>query len=323
MRVGVAVVIALLLAAPAAHGDEYDAAMARAAAVKEKALDENDPASWLETYRLFEEADAIRSTKESKYEIAIAATKIKSDDIAYQAYEDALALGLDGPAAEKARGYLSEHAGTVARLHVTGPAGAAILVGTRKRGNLPLTRALIVFAGTVRVTITHEGKTIEKTATVSAGTTSTVDFTEPPPPPPKPALPPAPPPVVDTPRRTSEWTLVAIGGGVAALGAITWITAQRTIDLTRASLAETCAVRNGDRCTETYPEYVSYAKSDVDRIASWKAVRASAIVTTAIGGLVIGYGLFRFASAPSRTAALMPRISVGATSVFLGVDGSF
>ena len=42
----------------------------RAIAVKEQALDTNDPGSWEQALELFASADRIRSTKEVKYELA-------------------------------------------------------------------------------------------------------------------------------------------------------------------------------------------------------------------------------------------------------------
>ncbi len=115
--------LALVTAHLPARADAWDAAMARAAAAKENALDENDPARWEEALRLFREADAIRASKESKYEIASAAAWLKQDDLACEAYEGAIALGLDGPAKVKANTFLTEHAPKVARLRLRGPAG--------------------------------------------------------------------------------------------------------------------------------------------------------------------------------------------------------
>src|SRR5262245_40705654 len=99
----------VLLAFPsAARADEYDAAFARAIAAKERALDRNDPASWQDAIDLFDAACAVRPTKEAKYELGSAASRLKQDDLAVDAYESAIALGLDNTAREKAAAFVEE-----------------------------------------------------------------------------------------------------------------------------------------------------------------------------------------------------------------------
>jgi hypothetical protein len=310
-----ALVLALATLAPSLRADDYDAAMASAAAAKEKALDSNDPASWMETYRLFEEADAIRATKESKYELALAANKVRADDVAYQAYEDAVALGLSGPAREKADAFLAEHAGRVARVVVKGPAGAQVSVGGRRRGTLPLPHPLVVFAGKTMVTVTLEGSSRTKELTTVATQTATLDFDE---------APSAPPRVVEPPRAIDRsnplgWTLVGIGGATLALGISSFVIAHKSIEARRTSLDSTCTdVRDGDRCPETDPAYVGFAKSDVDAIATWKVVRVGGAITAGVGAVVLGAGIFRVVTSKS---AVTPSVSLGPSSFSLSLGG--
>ena len=98
----VALALSLASVASPSFADAYDAAMAHAIAAKEKALDANDPSAWQEALRLFVEADALRATKDSKYELAFAASRLKEDDLAVEAYEASIALGLSGKAKDKA-----------------------------------------------------------------------------------------------------------------------------------------------------------------------------------------------------------------------------
>jgi hypothetical protein len=308
-----ALVLALLAYAPWARADDYDAAMASAAAAKEKAIDSNDPASWMETYRLFEEADAIRSTKESKYELAVAANKLRADDVAYQAYEDAIALGLAGPALEKAVAFIAEHASRVARVMVKGPSGARVSVGGRPRGTLPLSKPLVVFAGKTAVSVTFEGASHTKELTTVAGQTSSLEFDLSPPKV-------GPPPVIDR-GNTTSWTLVGVGGATFAVGIASFVIAQKTIDARRTSLDATCtAVRDGDHCPETDPAYVGFAKSDVDAIATWKAVRIGGAITAGVGAVVLGIGILRVVTSKS---AVSPSVSLGPSGFSFALGAHF
>ncbi|MGZ3420603.1 MAG: hypothetical protein ACXVEE_22190, partial [Polyangiales bacterium] len=283
---------------------------------KEKAIDSNDPASWMETYRLFEEADAIRSTKESKYELAVAANKMRADDVAYQAYEDSIALGLVGPAREKADAFLAEHVTRVARVTVSGPAGAQVSVGGRRRGTLPLSRPLVVFAGKTVVTVAFQGSSRTKELTTVATQTSTLDFDFTPSTPPTVVA----PPVIDR-SSTMGWTLVGIGGATLAVGISSFVIAQKSIDARRTSLDSTCtAVRDGDHCPETDPAYVGFAKSDVDAIATWKAVRVGGAITAGVGAVVLGAGILRVVTARS---SVSPSVSFGPSGFALSVAARF
>ncbi|HEY2410201.1 MAG TPA: hypothetical protein VGI10_29555, partial [Polyangiaceae bacterium] len=74
-----ALAFALLLAS-SAWADGFDAALRRAVAAKELALDHDEPAAWLETLRAFQDADTIHSTPETKYELGSAAAHLKQAD---------------------------------------------------------------------------------------------------------------------------------------------------------------------------------------------------------------------------------------------------
>jgi len=99
VRIALAVTIgaaAVCAAGGRARADAYDATLTRAIAAKERAMDVNEPARWEEALRLFQEADAIRATREASYELGHAAERLARTDLAVEAYEAALNLGLTG-----------------------------------------------------------------------------------------------------------------------------------------------------------------------------------------------------------------------------------
>ena len=67
---------AVCAAGGSARADAYDATLTRAIAAKERAMDVNEPARWEEALRLFQEADAIRATREASYELGHAAERL-------------------------------------------------------------------------------------------------------------------------------------------------------------------------------------------------------------------------------------------------------
>lgn len=295
----------VLFAAPAT-ADEYDALLARAIAAKERALDTNDPAAWEDALSLFQQADRIRSTKESKYELGGAAARLRQDDLAVEAYESALALGLEGAARDKAQDYINQKKDGVGRLELDGPAGAEVFIGTRQRGTLPLGRPLVVFAGKRRVRVVHGQREQVLEVDIAAGKQQGADFTPlfaepapiappPPTPPPSSASKPEGPTVTPLPtddERTLAWTLLIAGGGTAVIGLGFVIGASSSIDTRRERLAELCADPDGeDGCTTAQPGQREAAQSEVDSIATWKAVRIGGWVGLGVGAAAAGTGL--------------------------------
>jgi hypothetical protein len=336
LSIAVAILIASAARSLPALADAYDATLARAIAAKERALDTNDPASWEDALALFQQADRIRSTKETKYELGSAAARLRQDDLAVEAFESALALGLEGGARDKARAFVDEHDAQMGRLEIAGPEGGEIYVGTRLRGTLPLGRPLVVFAGKSRLRVVLGAREARIEISVTAGQTQQVDFAprfadtaEPEPPPgPLPAPPPpapAPQPVDPGPEPESNalgWAL-AIGGGAAALvGTGLVIGSSATIDSRRERLADLCAVPNGtDECTTAQPGKRADAQSEVDAIATWKAVRIGGWVGLGAGVAVAATGIILLAggSKPRESAqwTVVPTRG-GATIAFTG-----
>ncbi len=320
--------LALVTVGSPARADEYDAAFTRAIAAKERALDTNDPASWQAAVDLFVEADRIRATKESKYELGAAASRLKQDDLAVEAFEVALSLGLEGPAADKARAFVAEHGKAMGRVEARGPSGSDLWVAGRWRGSLPLGRPLVVFPGKRRFELRAAGDRTEREVGVTAGTTVVVDFTTE-----RTSTPSVPGPRVDDRPRpepparddTLAWTLTLGGTGVTVIGAVAMGLSFANLGAHRDRLADLCATPNGvDACAAAKPGKKEAAQSEVDSIATWKAVRTGSYIGVGVGVAAAGAGLVMLLSRPPSKGA--PRTAVGAWptpgGAQLGVFGS-
>jgi hypothetical protein len=335
--------LALASVATISSADAYDAAMAHGIAAKEKAVDSNDPSAWQEALRLFVEADAVRATKESKYELAFAASHLKEDDLAVEAYEAAIAMGLSGKAKDKADAFVKEHAPKMARIAPQGPPGAIISINGRIRGKVPVARPIVVFAGSVHVAVSDgKGKTITDDLVIAPGETANVDWTD--------KLAPKASdkgeatgggkpakkdevadrevPVEDlgAGARTLGWTLIVAGGSLAVAGGVTTVIASSSLSSRRDSLADNCLVLNGtDSCPTAKPDRQADAKSDVDAIATWKGARTAGVVALGAGATLAAVGLVRLLTAPKapQTTAIIPRLDVSAGGVSFGFTGAF
>ena len=218
MRLALAVTIgaAAVCAAGSARADAYDATLTRAIAAKERAMDVNEPARWEEALRLFQEADAIRATREASYELGHAAERLARTDLAVEAYEAALNLGLTGQPRSKAEAFVGAHAAALARVQIRGSADGRVRSGGIDCGRLPLRRPLVLFPGeTVIEIIDSQGHRTPHRLKLTAGQLEILDISSspsqspspapsrPPPPPvilsPPPEPPPASPPLTPTP----------------------------------------------------------------------------------------------------------------------------
>jgi hypothetical protein len=309
-----------LTLASSARADAYAAALARAIAAKEQALDNNDPESWQAALRLFFEADALRETKEGKYELAYAAARLRQDDLAVEAYEDALALGLSGAAAAKAREFVANHRGELAEIEVSGPHGVSLHVGTQPRGELPLRRALLVFPGRTTLTARRpDGASVIHNVELEPKGRTRVSVAFPPdelpaaptgqPPaaPPRTRLPTNPatqgprplPPSAPDPGRAQHASVSSLpkqalfwgGTGLAVSSAVVWGFSAVGLDNARQRLDAACPAHEGDRCARTSAGEQRNAQDAVDGIATYKAVRIGAYVGLGTGATLALLGL--------------------------------
>ncbi len=277
-----------------ARADAFDAALARAIAAKERALDTNDPASWEDALLRFEEADRLRATKETKYELGLAAAQLRQDDLAVESYEAAIDLGLDGGALEKAHAFLSDHQAAMGRLEVRGPEHAVVLVGQRRR-TLPFDRPMVLFPGPHSVRAWVEGREVTLAVRVDAGSKVLLDLAA--------ALAEERPTEADAAPRPDRrapggangqptdhnlaWALIGSGAGLAVVGGGTVLGTTWALGSRRDELADLCAASSDeDTCAYAHPGKRAEAQSKVDSIATMKAVRTGGWV-----GLGVGVGL--------------------------------
>jgi hypothetical protein len=282
-----------------ALADEYDATFTRAIAAKERALDLNDPAAFEQALDLFQQANRIRATKESNYELASVASRLRQDDLAVESYEAALALGLAGTAADKARAYVQEKQGEMARVAVKGPAGTEMYVGARRRGTLPLESPLVVFAGKVRLRAVSGAREVQKELALTKGQKVDLDlapeFSGPPASTPTPPPYTAPvftqPPVTQKPPepdRTAPLALTIGGASVTVISIGTLILSYSQLSTHRDRLKEVCAVpRGSDECDKANTGERAAAQDEVDSIATYRTLRTASFVGMGVG-LVAG-----------------------------------
>lgn len=307
---------ALLSFAGQAGADEYDALFTRAIAAKERALDSNDPASWAQALDLFVSADAVRATKEVKYELGSAAARLRQDDLAVEAFEAALELGLDGSAAEKARAFVSEKQSELGKLNVTGAEGTEIFIGDRLRARLPMAKPIVVFAGARSVRAVHAGRTTTHQAMVKPGATASLALAEPGPTDGEargagapPALPPR---DTDEGGSTLGWPLTLGGAGVFVASGVTLLIAGSSLSSHRDRLSTLCTVKDGsDECRLAEPGKRAEAQDEVDAIATWKSVRTGSFVGLGVGAIATGIGVAlllgdKRSSAPASTWIVGP-----------------
>jgi hypothetical protein len=317
---GAAIVIGLLLAtrtvAAAEADDAYSAALTRAVAAKERALDVNEPPRWEEALRLFQETAALRATREAAYEIGFAAERLSRTDLAVESYEAAIALGLSGPPSVRAGAFVAAHAPALARLEVRGPAGSRLSVAGVERGRLPLPRALVLFPGKIQIEVVDVGgHTSIVTTHLEADRNDVLDLSprpsmEAPPRTPAPTMPKT--PSAPEPRTTSvaAWPLIVGGVAVAVGAAVLLPISQGRIDDSRSTLAATCnAPPIDDVCATAMTGQRNAAQSSEDAIATWKAARIGAWIGLGVGAAVAVTGVLLKVTggrAPNVTALLVP-----------------
>jgi hypothetical protein len=335
MVAGLAALVCARAPARAAEADAYDAALTRAIAAKERALDVNEPQRWEEALRLFQEAAALKATRECAYEIGFAADRLRRTDLAVEAYEAAIELGVAGAPRARAQAFVSANAAGLARVDVRGPAGTRVRVGGLDRGRLPLRRPLVLFPAAAELELSFPGgETAARAVRPQAGRTQVVDVQPPPPPAPAVAVPepiPPPPPPPETPPPPSladrppappppaassrGWWLAGAGAAVTIAAIVLVPVSRGRIDSNRTSLQGECVDQLvNDQCTAKV-DRGDEAQTYSDGIATWKAVQTGAWigagvgVATIVAGTVLGLSDARAAEAQARPAVVIDRRS--------------
>jgi hypothetical protein len=307
-----AVLLALLARERPARADAYQATLTQAIAAKERALDVNEPARWEEALRLFQEADAIRPTREAKYELGYAAERLRRNDLAVEAYEGAIDLGLTGAPRTKAEVFVGAHAASMARLELRGPAGLRVRVGGVDRGRLPLARPLVLFPGAVELElVAPDGGRSAQIVSLSSGHLDVLELPSgglpapgaaptplpgvpapsplardqtPPPPPPPPPGPPGHAPA-------AAYWLAGAGLAIGAAAAVMLPVSTSQIGTARANLKQDCGQpglsADGDSCPSppagTTQAQRNQLQSEVNTIATWKNVHTGAWIGVGAG----------------------------------------
>jgi hypothetical protein len=318
-----AVCLLVLTFAGATFADgEYRAAMRRAVAAKEKALDSNLPQDWAETLKQLRIADAIRTTAESKYEIGVAASRLDQEDIAVESYTAALELGLAAAASAKARNYITEYALHLAQIRIEGPDGARILLNGIERAQLPNAKAIFIAPGSVVLqAITEDKEPTTRNLTLAEGRVEVVSLNAnerqqdslPPPTSKEPetqtrslgskatanvhgqnsmaSSPSRPSPHSSSSRdawlsKTRTGKLLLVAGATMSVLSVSFIAiSNHEVSASRKTLLGLCAVQTEgpDTCAHARAGQWDSAQSASNSIATWKVVR-----TTSWVGLVTG-----------------------------------
>jgi len=299
--------LVLALASPA-WADGYDAAVARAAAARDRALETDSAKDWQEALELFGAAVEFNPTMEAKFEYAEAAVRLKLYDEAFGAYADALELGIAGKARERAQAFVGEHEHELGRLALEGPAGARVYIDERKRGTLPLGRAIPLAAGAHRLHVdATDFRPLERQIEVAADQTTNLTLALErawiPPVAPHPVLPAAPPSPTDKTSPGGGWVMPLMVGGGALLvgGVVTIIGTSTALTNKRADLDEECAVVKDDACQATTATHVTTAQSIGNDIMALKNLRWVGVGAAAVGVGAVGVGLFELASRSGST----------------------
>ncbi len=343
IAIALGLAVAAFAATAPARADAYEAALTRAVAAKEQALDANDPVSWETALSRFLEVRAIAETDEAMYELGLVATRLHQDDLAVEAYAAALELGLSGEPRAKAQAFVDAAAGRMASLTVEGPPGTVVLVAGRPRGVLPMKRPLTLFPGRVVLSARlADGRPLEHRVVLAEGDAASVRLEEPAllasagepaepgargehplpsvvvsdPPPPAPSS--ASQPASSTVATSS--VLLWTGGALVALSAVAVPLASLRIGGARDELSRNCPEPSDDACPGgTEPENQVAAQRAVDDIATYKWVRTGAWIGAGVGVAVFATGLaLRLSDSDSSETAMCVTALPGGAGLSLG-----
>ncbi len=345
----------LVMRSAPASADAFDAALTRAVAAKELAMDHPEPTQWQAAFERFLEADGIGPSAETKYELGFIAVQLRQEDLAVEYYEASLDLGLTGPAREKAQRYVEEHGASMARLLVRGPGGGRVRIRGIERGRLPLLRPLVVFAGNAQVEVKTPSRTATASRTISllAGRITEVDWDaddlarvvptpseSPAPlqsvPPPRRVVPGAAvaPLALESPAaettadkgsggRTAGRWLLGSGIGVLLSSGMMVAVSMTKLSQRRRQLHEACEQPlpgSVDGCQNAQPGRYYEALGLADDIARWRTVQSFAWIGVGVGALgsAVGWAMLSRKSTAAQTVArFVPTPAIGQRSVFL------
>ncbi|GEM_PF-2270134 len=332
--------------------DPYRSALGEAVAIKERALDSGSRDEWLEVLVRLREVIEIRETAEAEYEIGFAASQLGYDDVAVEAYQRALTLGVAGVARDKAQAFVAARSPGMARLIVHGPDGWTLTINGVKRALLPLAEPVLVRPGQIHVALDAGSGGAghrERLLDVKTGAVNTFAFELPqanskapmtlaPKVSARPIVTsrrkPVPDPLLAAPAMESRagWrragiVLLGAGGTLGLVTALFLPLTSRRIGAARQGLRENCDVQvaGPDSCAHAEAGRQEVAQSYSDSIATWKAARTVSWSGLAIGVSAAATGVSALLLAkPTRDeVAVTPRLAFDRSQVQLGISGSF
>jgi len=331
---------------PAEAQDEFRAAFREAVAAKERAQETHRAKDWQEALQHLQIADALRKTPEVGYEIGVAASNLGYDDLAVEAYQRSLALGLKGPVHFKARDYVSEHRSEMATLNVTGQSGCQLLVNDVERASLPQPHPILVHQGKIRLELRCDGKqTQARQLPIVAGQLLELHLDEPESVSVAPSL--ATNASLNILQPTKQATAAAVGVvireppwpnrsaspshestkhgghtlGYALLGGGTTLAllSAGLISLSKLRAASSeqrlfdlCAVQvdGRDSCRHSKPGVQTEAQAASDSIATWKTANTAGWIGLASGLSAAASGVVALLTTPSKRREAPPRIGL-------------
>lgn len=313
-----------------------------AVAAKEKALDSGRMQDWERTLELFRQSHAENATAATAYEMGIAATHLEREDIAFEAYEEAVGLGLRGDTLLKAQRFIVDHVARLSRLYLTCPEGSRVFIRGIARGRTPLGRPLVVLPGAADIECrTTDNELLRGNVVLREGRQHVASLD-------RPSLPERAAPrrerllfeqrdatathpsaaghgqaqpkgvIVEASRTTSTrrtaWTLVGAGSSLAVLGTVYAVIASSQMAEGVSALAGACAeqVDGPDSCKHAKPGQQAAAQSHSDSIATWRTARSVSYASAGLGLAAILGGVAMFVGATQTTsvATSMPEIQL-------------
>lgn len=322
-----------------------EAALTRAVAAKEVALDYPEPGNWQVAFERFLEADAVESSPDTKYELGFAASQLRQDDLAVSYYEQACDAGLTGPGRSKAEAFLAQQRPLMARLLVKGLPGMRVRVRGIERGTLPLAAPIILLAGETQLELVEASGMVEhRMIGLLAGKVSVLDLNQT-----HTAgqalqqtLPAASrdTPVAWSPRVQfvptddlrqpegdySKWFL-GLGLGLALGSALILPVSYAKLGSKRRELSDACEVASStiNGCAAAKPGRYETALELAADIARWRTLRAVSWTALGVGAASAGFGLARVISANSKegTAVLTFNSSMSSRGFVLELMSQF
>lgn len=321
------VLVVTLLLSPGALGQSYDALLLDGVAARDRAMETGNPRDWQRAAQHFARARELKSTKEAEFEFAEAALQTERWVEAYEAYEVALELGLQGRAAARAQEYLTARAAEITRLQITGPQGARVYVDAQPRALLPLRRPLVVRLGSSEVRVEHGGYASWKKqlAITALGVTSVEVELEPLLAPPVATAFEPTEPVRTTLVEPPPWAapVAVVGGSLFVVAGASALVTYLMLPGARDELRGLCAEFQDDECTAAAPARRNSAQSVANRIETLENLRLASLLSAGVGLIGATAGVVPLLTTADTSTAQRGSFHATAQGVWIEWNGQF